>query len=213
MSVEAMVLALHHSRATGTTKVVLMGIANHHGDGGSWPAIATLADYANVTRDSARKHIAKLESMGEIRRQIQGGGTRSMADHERPNRYDILLRCPADCDGTTAHRTRRKAALRGPAPLLNLEGGSELRGASDLMGDPPSESTPEPSSQPSTHTPPASHVGNRVRARRGDGTTCWAIFHTPTCSVRYPSGQPHRYSEPMGCCPDCREQPIEKSAA
>lgn len=208
-----MVLALHHSRAVGTTKVVLMGIANHHGDGGSWPSLSTLADYANIDRSNARKHVAKLESMGEIRRHVQAGGTRLTADHERPNRYDILLRCPADCDGTTAHRTRRKASKLGPAPLVDVAPGADSPpGRIDTPGG-VADSTPEPSSQPSTKTSPASHPGNRVRARRGDGSTCWAVFTTPTCSVRYPSGQPHRYSERMGCCPDCREQPIETSAA
>lgn len=34
MSIEAMAVALHHSKTQGATKLVLLGIANHEGDGG-----------------------------------------------------------------------------------------------------------------------------------------------------------------------------------
>ena len=60
MSIESIAVCLHHSRATGTDKVVLLGIANHDGDGGSWPAIATLAKYANVNERNTQKSIERL---------------------------------------------------------------------------------------------------------------------------------------------------------
>lgn len=104
MSVEAIATVLHHSRATGTAKVVLIGIANHAGDGGSWPSIATLAKYAGVDERSAQRAVRKLEELGEIRVHAQSGGTRNTQDRYRPNRYDILVSCPSDCDRSMAHR-------------------------------------------------------------------------------------------------------------
>lgn len=103
MSVEALSVALHHSKAKGTTKLVLVGIANHDGDGGAWPSVATLAKYANASERTVQYAIKQLETLGEIRRHFQDGGRASMWDHLRPNRYEILLRCPPRCDRSSAH--------------------------------------------------------------------------------------------------------------
>jgi hypothetical protein len=107
MSVEALAIVLHHSRSRGTAKVVLVGIANHDGDGGAWPSVSTLARYANVDARTVQRAVEQLESLHEVRRVIQGGGDHRFAEHERPNRYEILLTCPADCDRTTRHATSR----------------------------------------------------------------------------------------------------------
>lgn len=101
-----MAIALHHSRAKGTAKLVLLGIANHDGDGGAWPALATLAHYAGVDIRNARRAIERLEQLGEIRRDVQAGGDHRTPDHRRPNRYRFLLECPPNCDRTRNHRTR-----------------------------------------------------------------------------------------------------------
>lgn len=111
MSVESIATALHHSKASGTAKVVLLGIANHDGDGGAWPTIATLAKYANVDRRSVQRSIEKLESLGEIRRLVNGGGNHTTADWHRPNLYEFRLACPPNCDGTKHHRTPRSATV------------------------------------------------------------------------------------------------------
>lgn len=103
MSIESMTIALHHSRAVGTPKVVLLGIANHDGDGGSWPSVATLTKYAGVSRGNVQKAISRLEELGEIRRYVQDGGTASMLNHLRPNRYEVTLRCPPGCDRSRSH--------------------------------------------------------------------------------------------------------------
>ncbi len=108
-----MAIALRHSRAKGTAKVVMIGIANHDGDGGSWPSIDTLADYANVDPRSVQRAIDQLEKLGEVRRIVQGGGTHLTADAHRPNLYEVLLRCPVDCD-RTAPAPHQEAALATP---------------------------------------------------------------------------------------------------
>lgn len=106
MSVESLAIALHHSRASGTAKIVLIGIANHDGDGGAWPSVATLAHYARVDARSVQRALDKLVGLGEIRRDVQAGGDSRVPDHRRPNRYRFLLECPHNCDRTRQHRTR-----------------------------------------------------------------------------------------------------------
>lgn len=163
MSVEALAIALHHSRAKGAAKLVLLGIANHDGDGGSWPSMATLARYAGVTPDQARKLVRKLEDLREVRVLRQEGGTQHTPDHMRPNLYEFKLTCPADCDGTTRHRNR------GTLPLPQFTG----------LSTPPADSlspigantpTPYPDrraepSLPTKQVHRESHVGNRARAK------------------------------------------------
>lgn len=66
MSVEAISLVLNHSKATGRAKLILIGIANHLGDQGSWPSIATLARYANVSERSVKRDLKDLVELGEL---------------------------------------------------------------------------------------------------------------------------------------------------
>lgn len=137
MSVEAMAVALHHSRSRGTAKLVLIGIANHDGDGGAWPSIATLAKYAAVTPRNVQKALRELEALGEIRTHRQAGGMGSTPAYERPNLYDFTLTCPEGCDRTTKHRV---------TPPV----GSDIRGVSEETGGGVSDATPKPSCEPST---------------------------------------------------------------
>lgn len=104
MSIEALAVVLHHSKASGTDKLVLVGIANHDGDGGAWPSIQTLAKYANVHPRTVSRSIANLIQLGELTSEQNGAPTRY---HNRPNLYQITLRCPSNCDGTKAHRIDR----------------------------------------------------------------------------------------------------------
>jgi len=63
MSLEAMSAVLHHSKAAGTTKLVLMGIAWHLGDDpedGAWPSQETLARYSNTSTRQVRRPLADL---------------------------------------------------------------------------------------------------------------------------------------------------------
>lgn len=115
MSAESLAIAFNHSRATGTARCVLYGIANHDGDGGSWPSIGRLSIYAGgITRRNVQKALDRLEELGEIRRGHQLGGTERTPDHLRPNLYYFTLRCPEHCDRTSKHLDRRK-------PLIGLE--------------------------------------------------------------------------------------------
>lgn len=111
MSAEAVTVVLHHSKAQGTAKLILWGIANHHSDHGSWPAIATLAKYANIKERRAQQIIRELVALGEIAIEEQGGLSQRQY---KTNRYFILIQCPADCDGSLQHKTGvQSVTIRG----------------------------------------------------------------------------------------------------
>lgn len=136
MSVEQIALVLNHSQAVGTEKVLLLGIANHDGDGGAWPSIATLVRYAGISERNVQKALTRLVEAGELRIHVQRGGTLDTPAHMRTNRYEILVTCPAECDRTAQHRTTPPVTSDTPPPV-----------ASDTP--PVSPATPEPSFEPS----------------------------------------------------------------
>jgi hypothetical protein len=76
MSIEAVSLVLNQSRATGRSKLVLLGIANHLGDQGAWPSISTLARYANASERSVKRDIQELVELGELKVELQNAPTR-----------------------------------------------------------------------------------------------------------------------------------------
>lgn len=111
MSAEAVTVVLHHSKAEGTAKLVLWGIANHHSDSGAWPSIATLVKYARVSERRVQQIIRELVELGELAIEEQGGLGQGQY---KTNRYFILLSCPDDCDGSLQHKTGVKSgAVRG----------------------------------------------------------------------------------------------------
>lgn len=109
MSIESMSLVLHHSKAKGTAKLVLMGIANHEGDGGAWPSVATLVRYANSDRRSVQRAIQKLVDMGELQVLKQKGGNDITPSALRPNLYRVKVFCPYTCDRTSQHKLKHSA--------------------------------------------------------------------------------------------------------
>lgn len=84
MSLEKIIDVLYHSKAEGARKLVLIGIANHEGDQGSYPAVATLAKYANCSERQVKRHIAALQEMGELEVKYQGA---PIEKQYRPNLY------------------------------------------------------------------------------------------------------------------------------
>lgn len=141
MSIEAVAIALHHSKARGTARLVLIGVANHDSDGGAWPSVKTLAKYAAVTPRNVQKALRDLEALGEIRTLKQQGGPREMRDEARPNLYEFLLACPPECDHSKKHRIRPPVAsdTRG-------DDATDTRGTSDPTPKPSDEPPVEPSS-------------------------------------------------------------------
>ena len=105
MSIEAVSLVLNKSKATGRAKLVLLGIANHLGDQGAWPAISTLARYANASERSVKRDIQELIDLGELRVELQNAPTQNQY---KTNLYWITI--PAgvtdSASGVTAQVSR-----------------------------------------------------------------------------------------------------------
>lgn len=91
MSVESISKVLAHSKAEKTDRLVLLVIANHDGDGGSWPSVATLARGANTSERSVQRAIKSLVELGEIVVHRNDGGTHKTRADRRPNRYEITI--------------------------------------------------------------------------------------------------------------------------
>jgi hypothetical protein len=141
LSIEAISVALHHSKAQGTAKLVLLGIANHQGDGGAWPAVATLAKYAGgVTPRSVQRALRELEAAGEISCQLGAGGSYGDQANGRPNLYQVLLKCPAECDGSINHR-RLRGGDAGVAGGMTLASWGDDTGV--MGGATPTSSKPD----------------------------------------------------------------------
>jgi hypothetical protein len=141
MSIEAMVWVLHNSPTSGTDKVLLLGIANHADAEGrnAWPAVRTLAKYANLEPRGVQKALRRLESEGHIRIETQSGGTPDMRSDRRPNRYSVLM------DGVSS----------GTGRQVNGVSSSTERGVlQDANGV--SHRTPKPYLEPSLETSSAS---------------------------------------------------------
>lgn len=177
-----MALVLHHADVRGTDKVILLGIANHDGDGGAWPSVATLAKYANVTTRNVQKSLRELERLGLIRSYIQGGGLVSHPDSKRPNRYEVLVRCPEGCDRTSQHRVSQTTPPVADDTPTPVEFDTPTPVADDTL------TIPEPSFEPSENPPyppsgdltgaryippgPPQAGGDCSRHPNGDGVNC-----------------------------------------
>lgn len=104
MSIEHVARALQLQGLTPAEKLCFVGMANHDGDGGCWPSVATLATYVGVTPRQVQRLIRSLEEKGRVRVEQNAGGTTRTADHRRPNlyvlSYGVTPMSPGDTDVT-----------------------------------------------------------------------------------------------------------------
>ena len=115
MSVESMANVLKNvdGGIPPAAKLILIGIANHEGDGGSWPSMATLARYAMVTQRRARELVRLLEERGYITREVQHGGTVKTVGGQRPNLYRVVFSPAHPVDNTPDEISRGAEISRG----------------------------------------------------------------------------------------------------
>lgn len=91
MSVESMAVVLNMENLDPVEKLILLGIANHDGDGGSWPSIDTLARYSCRSRRTVQSWLDKLVEKGLVERDKNAGGTTKTRNDRRPNLYTLRL--------------------------------------------------------------------------------------------------------------------------
>lgn len=104
MSVKALQMVTHHSKASSTARHVLMIIAFYDGDSGSWPSQETIAEKTGLSTRTVKRCISELLEIGELDVQANQGGSNG---GRRSNMYVILIECPESCDKTFAHRLNR----------------------------------------------------------------------------------------------------------
>lgn len=156
MSIEALSMVLNHSQATGSSKVVLLGIANHLGpdaNEGAWPSQKRLADYANVSERGVQKCVDKLVKSGELRVEVAGGHSRNQY---KPNRYWITIDCPPDCDRSMSHRRGEPEYVEGRTPVPSGSNSGTNRGEPGFV-----QTVIEPEEQP-TENLNSKEVSKRV---------------------------------------------------
>ena len=91
MSIESMVTVLNAGNLTPQDKLVLLGIANHDGDGGAWPSVATLARYGCCSERTIRRVLQRLTEAGLVTVEYQAGGRQNTRADRRPNLYHLHL--------------------------------------------------------------------------------------------------------------------------
>lgn len=67
MSIEVMTEVWKLSKAKPAAKLVLLAIADHQGEQGAWPSIATLARMVGMSDRTVQRYILELEKLGELR--------------------------------------------------------------------------------------------------------------------------------------------------
>lgn len=117
MSIESVAKALQVQTCNGATKLVLLGIANHDGDGGAWPTRATLARYACCSERHVKRCIEDLVDLGYVTVDLNAGGTIDWRDDRRPNRYILHFdggtpESSRDSDGGTSSAERGDQSVR-----------------------------------------------------------------------------------------------------
>lgn len=113
MSISALTLSLYHSKATYSTRLVLIAIANFEGEYGAYPSHETIGRLAGgLNRRTVQRAIDDLIELGEITEIRRDGIT---------NLYKISIACPDECDGTTNHKRKKGSGLQ-------TAGGTETAG-------------------------------------------------------------------------------------
>lgn len=107
---------LHHSKASGATLLIALGIANHQGDGGAYPSRATLARYGRCSDRYVKIAINQLIELGELVVQDRAG-------RNGTNIYVMSVPCPPDCDRSTNHRPLQGGNYTSPQGKYATQGG------------------------------------------------------------------------------------------
>lgn len=105
MGYKSVAAALYHSKAVGTTKLVLVAICHFHddnGDNGAYPSQELLASMANVSVRQVQRAINELTRLGEIEVLIHAGKGKTF--DRQTNRYFLTLDCGESCDSSINHR-------------------------------------------------------------------------------------------------------------
>lgn len=88
MSIQVMQAVWQHSKSDGRARLVLLAIADHQGEIGAWPSIATLSKMVNASERSVQRDIQHLQNIGELKVEVQNAPTRNQY---KSNLYWVIL--------------------------------------------------------------------------------------------------------------------------
>lgn len=160
---------LEHSVSEGAARLVLISIANHDGEGGSWPSIATIARESRKSESTVRRAIKDLVDLGELVVHLNDGGTHKTRADRRPNRYELTID-PGN-DGVSP------VTGRDPGRGVICDSPSESDGVSSTTPRGVTAVTPEPSL--TTHNPPTPSTAVGCSAHPGGTPNCRSCGTTP----------------------------------
>lgn len=118
MSIQVMQAVWEHSRSDGRARLVLLAIADHQGEIGAWPSIATIAKMVNASERSVQRDIQYLQDIGELIVEVQNAPVRGQY---KSNLYWVNL------PGVTAGVTN------APSGVTNSESGVTAGGVQTLI--------------------------------------------------------------------------------
>lgn len=113
MSIEIMNAVWRHSQSSGRARLVLLAIADHQGEIGAWPSIATIAKMVNASERSVQRDIQELQKLGELRVEVQNAPTRNQY---KSNRYWVTL------SGVTAGVTESQSGVTNTSSGVTADG-------------------------------------------------------------------------------------------
>lgn len=100
MSVQAISWVLDHSQSSGTTRCVLVSIANHvNPDGTGWVYVDRVCREANCSLNSYHRAVTWAIENGELERMPYEGGFDRTHSRHRPNMYRFSALCPTQIGG------------------------------------------------------------------------------------------------------------------
>lgn len=88
MGIQVMNAVWRHSKSQGRQRLVLLAIADHQGELGAWPSIATLSTMANASERSIQRDIKALAELGELIVESRSAPTQGQY---KANRYWVNL--------------------------------------------------------------------------------------------------------------------------
>jgi hypothetical protein len=140
MTVEAMTWVFSHSETVGTHRLVMLAIADHHGEGGAWPSLQRIADMARVSKRTAQRAIDAAVELGELKVAYKSapGGTNlylltALADVDILTRghSDTATPVASDVDTATARHQREPKEPNTSTSLRSVEGATTARSELD----------------------------------------------------------------------------------
>ena len=113
MSIEIMNAVWRESKSDGRARLVLLAIADHQGEIGAWPSIATLAKMVNASERSVQRDIQHLQAIGELKVEVQNAPTKNQY---KSNLYWVNL------PGVTAGVTESQSGVTDSASGVTAGG-------------------------------------------------------------------------------------------